>query len=157
MMRTNLWRYFKLLCLTFQSFVIYSDSSSSRFFTSLWLFSTSFIYYLTTINYFWLMYLHNIPYIFSLTEKFYQSNFISLWLFLIFHAFKGKLSSLCLSTVVSWFLLINSGIDSLSTDEVESHLEMGKQMLARGQYNDALSHYHAAVGKLDLNIFLGLR
>lgn len=31
-------------------------------------------------------------------------------------------------------------------DEIENHLEMGRLMLAKGQYNDALSHYHAAVG-----------
>lgn len=32
--------------------------------------------------------------------------------------------------------------------EVENHLEMGRDFLARGQLQDALSHYHAAVGKL---------
>lgn len=32
-----------------------------------------------------------------------------------------------------------------STSEVERHLEMGRDFLARGQLGDALSHYHAAV------------
>jgi len=31
--------------------------------------------------------------------------------------------------------------------EVENHLDMGREFLARGQLQDALSHYHAAVGK----------
>lgn len=30
---------------------------------------------------------------------------------------------------------------------VENHLDMGREFLARGQLQDALSHYHAAVGK----------
>lgn len=37
-----------------------------------------------------------------------------------------------------------------SAEEVQSHLELGRQLLAQGQYNDALSHYHAAVGKYNL-------
>ena len=28
------------------------------------------------------------------------------------------------------------------------HLEMGRELLSRGQLQDALSHYHLAVGKL---------
>ena len=35
-----------------------------------------------------------------------------------------------------------------SKEETERHLEMGKRMLSAGQLADALSHYHAAVGKL---------
>lgn len=31
--------------------------------------------------------------------------------------------------------------------EVNKHLELGKDFLARGQLADALTHYHAAVGK----------
>jgi DnaJ family protein C protein 3 len=34
---------------------------------------------------------------------------------------------------------------SASSEEVEKHLELGKKLLAQGQYQDALSHYHAAV------------
>ena len=30
--------------------------------------------------------------------------------------------------------------------EVERHLEMGKQLLSKGQFADALNHYHAALG-----------
>ena len=38
-----------------------------------------------------------------------------------------------------------------SKKEVEQHLEMGKKLLGAGQLADALSHYHAAVGKSDGN------
>lgn len=31
--------------------------------------------------------------------------------------------------------------------EVNKHLELGRDFLARGQLSDALTHYHAAVGK----------
>lgn len=31
--------------------------------------------------------------------------------------------------------------------EIDKHLEMGRDLLANGQLADALSHYHAAVGK----------
>lgn len=34
-----------------------------------------------------------------------------------------------------------------SQAEVDRHLELGKVMLAKGQLGDALTHYHAAVGK----------
>jgi DnaJ homolog subfamily C member 3 len=37
------------------------------------------------------------------------------------------------------------GAESSSRAEVERHLEMGRDFLARGQLADALSHYHAAV------------
>lgn len=33
-----------------------------------------------------------------------------------------------------------------SQAEIERHLELGKDFLARGQLGDALTHYHAAVG-----------
>lgn len=35
-----------------------------------------------------------------------------------------------------------------SLEEIERHLEMGKMFLSKGQFSDALTHYHAAVGKL---------
>lgn len=34
-----------------------------------------------------------------------------------------------------------------SHSDIERHLELGRNMLARGQLADALTHYHAAVGK----------
>lgn len=37
------------------------------------------------------------------------------------------------------------GSDSTSQSEVNKHLEMGRDLLSRGQLQDALSHYHAAV------------
>ena len=39
-----------------------------------------------------------------------------------------------------------TGVYSASKD-VEEHLAMGKKLLAAGQLAEALSHYHAAVGK----------
>lgn len=31
--------------------------------------------------------------------------------------------------------------------EIDKHLEMGRLFLSKGQLQDALSHYHAAVGE----------
>lgn len=46
--------------------------------------------------------------------------------------------------IVYFFIeLFTKGAES--TSEVERHLEMGRDFLARGQLGDALSHYHAAV------------
>lgn len=42
-----------------------------------------------------------------------------------------------------YFIL--SGAESTSKAEVERHLELGRDFLARGQLQDALTHYHAAV------------
>ncbi|KAG1653057.1 DnaJ subfamily C member 3 [Nymphon striatum] len=44
------------------------------------------------------------------------------------------------------FLKINFAEASISA-EVEQHLEMGKQLLGKRQYSDALLHFHAAVEK----------
>lgn len=38
--------------------------------------------------------------------------------------------------------------ECISQAEVNRHLELGKQYLAKGQLGDALSHYHSAVGKI---------
>ncbi|XP_065841166.1 dnaJ homolog subfamily C member 3-like [Oscarella lobularis] len=46
-------------------------------------------------------------------------------------------SSLYLTTIII-------GASTMSP-EIENHLEMGKKLLSQGQYQDALSHYHAAV------------
>jgi hypothetical protein len=45
-----------------------------------------------------------------------------------------------------------SGSDSTSQSEVNKHLEMGRDLLSRGQLQDALSHYHAAVGESEFDI-----
>lgn len=37
--------------------------------------------------------------------------------------------------------------ESATPAEVNKHLELGRDFLARGQLSDALTHYHAAVGK----------
>ncbi|KAM7302891.1 dnaJ homolog subfamily C member 3 [Ixodes scapularis] len=37
------------------------------------------------------------------------------------------------------------GVAGVNHAEVEGHLELGRQLLSKGQYADALSHYHAAV------------
>ncbi|XP_058823245.1 dnaJ homolog subfamily C member 3-like [Topomyia yanbarensis] len=53
-----------------------------------------------------------------------------------------------LSTVL-FFLLIEMFIDraqsSTSQAEIDRHLEMGRDLLAKRQFSDALTHYHAAV------------
>lgn len=41
-----------------------------------------------------------------------------------------------------------------SQQEVDRHLELGKQFLVNGQLSDALTHYHAAVGKCNFTIVL---
>lgn len=52
-------------------------------------------------------------------------------------------------TSVLLFLLLELFFDraesSASQAEVDRHLEMGRELLARGQLSDALTHYHAAV------------
>ena len=40
-----------------------------------------------------------------------------------------------------------SGVDCVSKTDIDQHLTLGMQLLARGQYSDALSHFHAAIGK----------
>lgn len=40
------------------------------------------------------------------------------------------------------------GKQTVPQAEIDKHLEMGRLMLSKGQLQDALSHYHAAVGKL---------
>lgn len=48
--------------------------------------------------------------------------------------------------VISLYVLFSlSGAESSSKAEVERHLEMGRDFLVRGQLQDALTHYHAAV------------
>lgn len=43
--------------------------------------------------------------------------------------------------------------DCASQVEVNKHLELGRDFLARGQLSDALTHYHAAVGELNRPFF----
>jgi len=40
-----------------------------------------------------------------------------------------------------------SGVHCASQSDIDQHLSLGMQLLARGQYSDALSHFHAAIGK----------
>lgn len=50
--------------------------------------------------------------------------------------------------VISQFYNGISGAESAtSQQEIDRHLELGKQFLVNGQLSDALTHYHAAVGK----------
>jgi len=45
-------------------------------------------------------------------------------------------------------IVSRSGAESTASPaDIENHLELGKEFLARGQLSDALTHYHAAVGK----------
>lgn len=45
-------------------------------------------------------------------------------------------------------LLFSIGVEGVSQTEIDQHLQKGMELLARAQYSDALSHFHAAVGKL---------
>ncbi|VVC43471.1 Hypothetical protein CINCED_3A002461 [Cinara cedri] len=56
------------------------------------------------------------------------------------HKMQLKLYSTCL-----FFLALDYSGFVMGGSEVENHLEMGRDFLARGQLQDALSHYHAAV------------
>ncbi|VDD85873.1 unnamed protein product [Enterobius vermicularis] len=47
---------------------------------------------------------------------------------------------------LQWLALISfSSLVLCSLTDIEKHLEMGKQFLSKGQFADALSHYHAAI------------
>ena len=37
--------------------------------------------------------------------------------------------------------------DTKITDAVNDHLEKGKKLLAAGQLSDAITHFHAAIGR----------
>jgi thioredoxin-like negative regulator of GroEL len=43
--------------------------------------------------------------------------------------------------------IFSAGVNCVSPTEIEQHLTLGMQLLARGQYSDALSHFHAAIGE----------
>jgi DnaJ family protein C protein 3 len=51
-----------------------------------------------------------------------------------------------------FFPFFFAGSDSTSQSEINKHLELGRDLLSRGQLQDALSHYHAAVGKCEFDI-----
>ncbi|EDV93416.1 dnaJ homolog subfamily C member 3 [Drosophila grimshawi] len=55
-----------------------------------------------------------------------------------------KLAACVLLLLLELFM---DGADAVSTNQadIDNHLEMGKDFLARGQLSDALTHYHAAV------------
>jgi len=44
----------------------------------------------------------------------------------------------CFDSVVFW-------VNCVSQAEIDQHLSLGMNLLARGAYSDALSHFHAAV------------
>ena len=48
--------------------------------------------------------------------------------------------------ICQWNFL-STGVECATQAEIDQHLNLGMQMLTRGQYSDALSHFHAAVGK----------
>ena len=55
-------------------------------------------------------------------------------------------------------LLLCSGVETAaSQQEVDRHLELGKQFLVNGQLSDALTHYHAAVGEFCIIFALASR
>lgn len=49
-----------------------------------------------------------------------------------------------MSMKLYWFVAV---CESATQADINHHLELGKQYLAKGQLSDALSHYHEAVGK----------
>lgn len=75
------------------------------------------------------------------------------YLFLITGLVDGKfkfLNFFFLTFKLKIRLLFSRYLDaSSSTNEVNRHLEKGMELLARGQFGDALSHYHAAIGKME--------
>lgn len=48
---------------------------------------------------------------------------------------------------ISEFQILPGAETAASQQEVDRHLELGKQFLVNGQLSDALTHYHAAVGE----------
>lgn len=56
-----------------------------------------------------------------------------------------KLTTCLVLLLLDMFL---DGAETATTQaDIDRHLEMGRDLLARGQLADALTHYHAAVGK----------
>ncbi|XP_039296137.1 dnaJ homolog subfamily C member 3 [Nilaparvata lugens] len=47
--------------------------------------------------------------------------------------------------LISFDVVLQGSDGSLSKAEIENHLELGRDLLAKGRLQDALSHYHAAV------------
>jgi DnaJ family protein C protein 3 len=47
--------------------------------------------------------------------------------------------------VLTFFDSLVSWVECATQAEIDQHLNLGMQMLTRGQYSDALSHFHAAV------------
>ena len=45
------------------------------------------------------------------------------------------------------YFLFVSGVSCATQAEIDQHLNLGMTLLAKGQYSDALSHFHSAVGK----------
>lgn len=62
---------------------------------------------------------------------------------LTFH--QNNESNLITKNCVNWN--ISGAETAVSQQEVDRHLELGKQFLVNGQLSDALTHYHAAVGE----------
>lgn len=67
-------------------------------------------------------------------------------------------SSVVRRELLSWLVLILLDIISDVTDgasqaDINKHLEIGREFLSRGQYQDALTHYHAAVEGDNTNAF----
>lgn len=55
-------------------------------------------------------------------------------------------------------IFISPGNHATTDEEVLRHLDLGRDLLARGQLADALTHYHAAVGKFyTISFFSGLK
>ena len=55
--------------------------------------------------------------------------------------------------MIIFHVLIETGVHCATKAEVDQHLQMGMQLIAKGQYSDALSHFHSAIGKLTINVW----
>jgi DnaJ family protein C protein 3 len=55
--------------------------------------------------------------------------------------------SIKLNSVLTVFPILFLGVECATQAEIDQHLNLGMTMLAKGQYSDALSHFHAAVGE----------
>ena len=51
-----------------------------------------------------------------------------------------------------WHIAFFQGVDCVSQTEIDQHLTLGMQLLSRGQYSDALSHFHAAIGNVHVSL-----
>lgn len=78
------------------------------------------------------------------TNKKYR---ICILIFLLEISFDGKPATWCKYWEINSTFFPHAVVQSAtSAADIQKHLDLGKDLLARGQLADALTHYHAAVG-----------